>query len=205
MNELAHNSGQIGVLLLAGVLEGLGVPWPSPLIIAAIGAGLSGSTALIVLTTVFSVGYMAGSLVQYWLGRSLGHVVLGLVPPGQLKKVEQMFNRYGRGIVLWTRPLAVGNYVSAPAGMMRMPLGRFLAYTWAGIWPWALGMLLGGQLLGEQMGEITDMVAAWTPPLVLGASVLALAALGWRVWRRRVAAVRLARMARLSDAESCAD
>lgn len=44
--------------------------------------------------------------------------------------------------VFFSRPLVIGNYISAPAGIMRMPLRRFLPPTFFGVAPWALSIIL---------------------------------------------------------------
>ena len=123
----------------AGVLEPLtGVGWTfiGALAAATVGAGL---------------GSLAGYLLGAWGGRPLldryGKWVH--IYPDDLDRADTWFARHGDMAVLVCRmvPLlrALINY---PAGVSRMPLGRFLAFSILGSLPWNAGLLLGGQLLG---------------------------------------------------------
>jgi len=76
--------------------------------------------------------------------------------------------------VAWSRPFWVGNLVSIPAGMVWMPLWRFLPLTFVGIWPWAFAVLWAGDEAGNLM-EILGTWALWA----VGAAAAADAALSW--------------------------
>lgn len=181
-----HNLEQLVAVLTAGSFEGTGIPWPGGVIIAAAGAAAGdGWLTLVVLAGIFSAGYTVGALLQYSVGRALGPAALGWLPAAHRARLEAVMHRYGSAAVLWSRPLAIGNYVSVPAGMMHMPLGRFVAYTFAGIWPWSFGTLMLGQLLGSRLGALPALLAAYTLPavVVLGGATLCVA--GWRMLRRR--------------------
>lgn len=178
----------VGVLA-AGMMEGTGVPWPGGVVVAGAGVVSEGDwLSLVLLAALFSLAYLSGALMQYGLGRLLGEAALAWLPAGQEEKLKHWLARYGLQAVFWTRPLAIGNYMSIPAGMMRMPLGRFAAYTFFGIWPWALGMVLLGRYFGDQMGALKEQIV---PYLLPGALVLMVPALGlaaWKLLRHRASA-----------------
>lgn len=144
MDNLWTGLGPWGALLLSGVLEGLAVPWPSPLVLAWAGAGAAGPLHYLGLSAMYAGGYVAGALVQYGLARLFGPALLGLLPGPRAQQVLDLLARWGQPAVLWSRPLVIGNFVSIPAAVVRMPLGRFALYTWLGIWPWSLAVLAGG-------------------------------------------------------------
>jgi membrane protein DedA with SNARE-associated domain len=172
---------QVAAVLIAGTLEGIGVPWPGVVIVAAAGASAGGDwTAVSALALLFSVGYCGGALGQYLAGRLLGPVALGWLPEARRLKLSAMAERHGLGAVLWTRPLAIGNYVSLPAGIMRMPVWRFLLCTLIGIWPWAMAISYLGGLFGGQMAPVKAFLADWSLPLVILAGGLAAMAVLWR-------------------------
>ncbi|HET6746029.1 MAG TPA: DedA family protein [Candidatus Limnocylindria bacterium] len=118
-------------------LTGLPWNWIAVLIVATVGAVL---------------GSLAGYLIGAWGGRPLldrwGRYVH--IHPDDLDRADAWFARYGDWAVFFARlvPLlrALINY---PAGVARMPLGRFLVFSTLGSLPWNAALLLAGFLLGE--------------------------------------------------------
>jgi len=164
-----HTTAATGAaVFIAGLLEGVGIPWPGALTIAGAAAGMSnGLVAIPTMGLLFAAGYCLGSMVQYVLGRLVGMRVLSWLPKEQQGKVDGVMAKYGMGAVLWTRPLAAGNYVSLPAGMARMPVLRFLVYTLLGITPWSAGMASAGWLLGGQIDAVSSAIGRWLVPALL--------------------------------------
>lgn len=144
--------------IVAGVIEGSGIPFPGGVLLTAAGTAIPTLLAALILATLFSVAYLVSATVQYYLGLFCGPFLERLLPSGTKGRLERMMRRYGEGAVLWTRPLAIGNYISIPAGMMRMPMGKFLAFTFLGIWPWAFVMAAAGTYLGATLAPIPDWV-----------------------------------------------
>jgi len=166
--------------ILSGVLEGLGIPWPGAVVLTAAGTKFAGVQGAVLLGTLFSIAYTAGSAVQYAFGRFCRGLLDRLLSDSLRVKLERAIEKYGQAAVLWTRPLAVGNYISIPAGMMRMHMGKFVLYTFAGIWPWAFGMALAGGAVSRYMAYATEAL-----PLLAGVLVLvAIASAVRRLWRR---------------------
>jgi membrane protein DedA with SNARE-associated domain len=152
-------------LLVAGLVEGTGLPWPGIVVMASAGMAAGEDwRAVALLTLVFCTAYTLGSLIQYAVGRSLGPAALGWLAPGQRARLEGLISRYGTGAVCWARPLAIGNYVSIPAGMVKMNLVRFVLYTFLGAIPWAGTTLFGGWLLGDAFSMVQEQVARWMMP-----------------------------------------
>lgn len=165
----------LAAVFAAGLLEGIGVPWPGMFIIAGAAAGLgNGWTDMPRVTAAFAVGYSLGALIQYLLGRLAGPTVLAWLPAAQRAKLQALSAKHGTAMVLWTRPLAVGNYVSIPAGILRMPVHRFIVYTFLGIAPWAASMAAGGWLLGGRVDALSAAIARWFIPGIVGFGVAAL-------------------------------
>ena len=131
-----------GYVLLAiwVMLDQTGVP--APAVPGLIMAGALAGTGQLELVTVLGVATLASlpsDLLWYEVGRRRGGSVLGflcrlsLEPESCVRTTENVFARYG------ARTLLVGNFVpglqtAAPplAGMMRMPLARFLLLDSAG-------------------------------------------------------------------------
>ncbi|MEW8979019.1 MAG: VTT domain-containing protein [Symbiobacterium sp.] len=165
----------LSTLLLAGFMEGTGIPWPGSLIMATIGIRAAHNWHDVgVLTVAFCLGYTLGSLAQYAVGRLLGGAALAWLAPHHRERIEQLIARWGLGAVCWARPLAIGNYVSIPAGMVRMNPLLFCLATFAGAVPWAVATLAAGRLLRSHLGALTDRLERWLLPTVIALAALLL-------------------------------
>jgi membrane protein DedA with SNARE-associated domain len=118
--------------------------------------------AVLIVATVGAVGgSLAGYLIGAWGGRPLldrwGRYVH--INPDDLDRADAWFARYGDWAVFLARlvPLlrALINY---PAGVARMPIGRFLLFSTLGSLPWNAGLLLAGYLLGANYRHLYDAV-----------------------------------------------
>ncbi len=101
------------------------------------------------------LGTMVGSWVAYGVGRGGrlellerhgGKLHMG---PAQIERADRWFQRYGEPTVLFGRliPL-VRAFVSLPAGVAKMPLGRFTVLSLIGAIPWVVGLAFAGYALG---------------------------------------------------------
>jgi len=116
---------------------------------------------LVAVTIGAAVGSLAGYLIGAWGGRPLldryGRYVH--IYPDDLDRADAWFAKYGDRAVLFARlvPLlrALINY---PAGVARMPVGRFLLFSALGSLPWNAALLLGGYLLGGNYRRLYDAI-----------------------------------------------
>jgi membrane protein DedA with SNARE-associated domain len=113
--------------------------------------------AVLIIATVGAVaGSLAGYLIGAWGGRRGRYVH---IKPDDLDRADAWFARYGDRAVFFARlvPLlrALINY---PAGVARMPVGRFLLFSALGSLPWNAALLLGGYLLGENYKRLYEAV-----------------------------------------------
>jgi len=128
---------------------------------------------LIAATIGAVVGSLAGYLIGAWGGRPLldryGRYVH--IYPDDLDRADAWFDRYGSWAVFFARmvPLlrALINY---PAGIARMPLGRFLLFSTLGSLPWNAALILAGYLLGENYESLYQAIRPYE--LVIYAVVL---------------------------------
>jgi membrane protein DedA with SNARE-associated domain len=117
--------------------------------------------ALLVATLGAVLGSLAGYLIGAWGGRPLldryGRYVH--IKPDDLDRADAWFARYGDWAVFFGRlvPL-VRALINYPAGVARMPIGRFLLFSALGSLPWNAALLLGGLLLGENYRRLYDTV-----------------------------------------------
>lgn len=107
------------------------------------------------------LGNLVGSWIAYGVGRA-GRVELferhgrwvGL-KPSHIQWADRWFARYGAPAVFFSRMVPiVRTFISLPAGVARMPFGRFTALTLAGCIPWVLGLALAGEAVGSDWKSV---------------------------------------------------
>lgn len=192
--DVIETLGAAGVGLLI-LLENVFPPIPSEVILGFAGfsaarGGISGPAAWAAATT----GSLAGAYVLYGVGARVGyerlHELAGrrwfvLFNQRDLGRGRRFFDRHGGKVVLFARlvPL-IRSIVSVPAGVARMPLGRFTALTLLGSGVWNAVFLYAGYRLGARWELVADLVG----PVGKAVAVLllvALLALTARTLRRR--------------------
>jgi membrane protein DedA with SNARE-associated domain len=185
--EFISSAGYPAVFLLM-TLESACIPIPTEAIMLFAGFAVSkGELSLAGIVAAGVLGNLVGSLIGYAIGY-FGRVDLleknrlFHVSPARLHQTEGWFERYGSATVFFSRMLPlVRTFVSVPAGVARMPLGRFSLLTTLGSIPWVLALALLGKGVGQNweswrhnLGYIDYLVAA---AIVIG--------LGWWLVRRR--------------------
>jgi membrane protein DedA with SNARE-associated domain len=173
------------------LLESSSLPIPSEVVLPLAGYLVSlGQLNLWITIVVATTAGIAGSLVDYYIGLKGVHLlaehrVLGKVffTRSQLEVAVRWFNRYGSALVFLGR-LVPGfrTIVSFPAGAVRMPLAKFVAFTTAGCLMWNGVLIYVGVFLGKRWRE----VAGVSHYLIIGAVAAVIVALTMLlVWRRK--------------------
>ncbi len=153
--------------------------------------------AFIAVATAGTVGYVLGSVLGWGIGRYGGRPFLERhgrwlhVTPAQLDKAETWFERWGSMAVLVSRCLpVVRSFISIPAGVGEMPIGRYTALTTLGSAPWYFGLAAAGVAVGASWERFHE---AWhyadyaiLAALALGVVFVLLRAQRKRVRRRAV-------------------
>jgi membrane protein DedA with SNARE-associated domain len=107
---------------------------------------------LLAATLGAALGSLAGYLIGAWGGRPLldryGRYVH--ISRDDLDRADDWFARFGDRAVFFARfvPL-LRALISYPAGVARMPLGRFMLFSVLGSIPWNLVLIAAGWALGE--------------------------------------------------------
>jgi membrane protein DedA with SNARE-associated domain len=195
ITSFINSMGPLGIALMM-FLENVFPPIPSELIMPLAGFNAArGDMSLWLVILAGTVGSLAGAYLWYWIGKRIGHDRLCelsrkhgrwlSVSPQEFDRAAAWFDRHGGKAVLIGRLIpTVRTLISVPAGVQRMPLAVFLAYSTAGTAAWtALLALLGYWLEGSY-----DQVSAWLDPVSTGVVVLLVAIYLYRVatYRRRV-------------------
>ncbi|WP_077524927.1 YqaA family protein [Metapseudomonas resinovorans] len=94
-----------------------------------VGLLLSEQYSVLALLLVATSGNVLGSLVNWWLGRSVEHCRHRRwfpVTEAKLDKAQQAYHRYGRWSLLASWVPIIGDPLTVVAGLMREPLWSFL-------------------------------------------------------------------------------
>ena len=184
--------GYGGIVLLMAI-ESACIPLPSEIIMPFSGyLVFKGEMTLLGIALAGAVGCVVGSVPAYYLGMYGGRPLVEkygkwvLISHHDLHMADRAFQKYGEIIIFIGRLLpAVRTFIAFPAGVARMHMGRFVAYTFVGslIWCWFLGWL--GMKLGENWTGLKVYFHQFH-------NVIAVAAVIFIVWyvRRHLKAIR---------------
>jgi len=153
--------GYAGVVVCMAI-ESACVPLPSEIIMPFSGSLVAtGRFNLWLVSLAGAFGCLVGSIAAYaagyWGGRPFvvkyGKWVL--LSERELAWADLLFNKYGSPTVFLARLLPIiRTFISLPAGIARMPFGRFCLYSFVGSFPWCLMLAYIGLKLGERWREI---------------------------------------------------
>ena len=148
--------GLPGIMVLMA-LESACIPIPSEIVMPFAGYLVStGRFSLVAVATAGAIGCNLGSALAYLVGarggrvlveRLSGHSVFG---PTELALAERFFQRFGSVATFLGRLLpVVRTFIALPAGLARMNVWTFHAYTFAGSWLWCWALAYVGMVLGN--------------------------------------------------------
>jgi membrane protein DedA with SNARE-associated domain len=139
------------------------IPVPSEVVMLFAGfavadPGSSGAHHHLTMTGIILTGLL-GTLVGSWVAYAVGragrlellerHGHLVHMGPAQIERADKWFQRFGQSTVLFGRMVPLLRaFVSLPAGVARMPLGRFTALTLIGSIPWVAALAIAGHAVG---------------------------------------------------------
>ena len=197
LNNLYGTVGYLGVMM-AMAIESAMIPLPSELILPYAGFLVSDPGRLEPLTgqpwnfwiavVAATVGNTLGSLVAYAIGAYGGRPFLErygrylLIRPHEIELADGFFARHGAATVFIGRLLpVVRTFISFPAGVARMPLGRFIAYSTAGAFIWSCLMVYAGTILGANWVQIRHALQPFDLAIALGVVGLVVLFIWWRL------------------------
>ncbi|HET8952593.1 MAG TPA: DedA family protein [Solirubrobacteraceae bacterium] len=183
----AHGVAAVFVLMAVDAL----LPVGGELIMLLAGVLAAGVGGYLALATGGTVGYLAGALVGWEIGRRGGRALIGRqgarlrVSPESYTRAEAWFDRHGSAAVLLGRltPL-VRSFVSIPAGMLGVPLARYVLLTLVGSAIWCFGFAAAGYAAAGSWRAIHADVR-YAELAVLAVILVT----GARLWRQRRRAV----------------
>ncbi|KHL25921.1 alkaline phosphatase [Croceibacterium mercuriale] len=192
--EIVDRGGYIGIALLMA-LENIIPPIPSELIMGLGGILVArGAMDFWPLLVVGTLGTTVGNYVWFWIGHRFGYNRLEPVVSRwgrwltleweDIEHASRFFRRHGHWVVFCLRFSPVlRTMISLPAGLMQMPVGKFLIFTFAGSAVWNAILILGGRYLAPII-EQYEGAMTW---VIVGSVALGVAIYLYRVltWKPR--------------------
>lgn len=196
-SKFVGEAGLPGIFVLMA-LSSACIPIPSEVVMLFAGfavadPGQSGASHHMTMTGVVLAGLL-GSMVGSWVAYAIGrfgrlellerHGAKLHMGPAQIERADRFFGRWGEPTVLFGRlvPL-VRAFVSLPAGVAKMPVGRFTLFSLIGTIPWVLALAFAGHALGGDWKSVRNAFE-YVDYAILA---LAIVAVVYGVRRRRAA------------------
>jgi membrane protein DedA with SNARE-associated domain len=146
-------------MLFAGAVAGGAIPGSD---VGVLGATVShGLPAFAVLVVAGTLGYLAGSVAGWALGRRGGRELIERhgrwlhLGPSRFTRAERWFERFGSAFVFFGRltPL-VRSFVSIPSGALGIRFGRYFTLTLAASAVWCVAFAAAGWGLGASWERV---------------------------------------------------
>jgi membrane protein DedA with SNARE-associated domain len=192
--------GAVGYLGVgaAMAIESAMVPLPSELILPFAGFMVSDRTEIEPLTgqswnfwivvVVATLGNTVGSVVGYAIGAYGGRPFLErygrylLIRPHEIELADRFFQRYGAATAFFSRLLpVVRTFISFPAGVARMHLGKFIVYSTLGALPWSIALVYAGEQLGSRWVDIRHALQPFDLAIAVAVVAGVLLFIWWRL------------------------
>jgi membrane protein DedA with SNARE-associated domain len=187
---VTESLGQYGyqAVFVLMVLESACIPIPSEVTMLFGGFLVSrGDLSFLAVATLGTVGNLVGSWLAYWVGMRGGRPLIErwgryvFLREHELDRAHEWFERHGEAAVFVSRLLpVVRTFISLPAGMARMPFGKFTLYTFLGCLPWTFALTWAGMLLGDNW----ETFLRYGDPISWAIAGISVVLIGWWLVRR---------------------
>jgi membrane protein DedA with SNARE-associated domain len=189
METWVTDYGYIAIFLLM-LAESACIPFPSEVTMLVGGwYAATGDLNFFWVGAAGVLGNLVGSWIAYGVGRTMGRGVLDrygkyvLIRSHDIDKAEVWWERYGEAATFFSRLLPViRTFISLPAGIAKMPLGKFTLYTFLGVIPWTYALTYMGVVVEDNWERVLGYFDI--PTLIIG-SVILIAACYWYYRRRK--------------------
>jgi Uncharacterized membrane-associated protein, COG0586 len=157
--------GPAGVFLLM-VLEGIGLPFPSEVIMVFAGFLSTGNLGLFILYALSgSIGGFVGNLLLYYISVYGGRPLILFIgkyvglKEEHLVRTEKWFDAKGEWTVFFGRFVpGFRSYMSIPAGVSKMNIVKFSIFTFSGSLIWSTALAAGGYVLRKSWNTLVPII-----------------------------------------------
>jgi len=197
LNSLYGSIGYVGVGL-AMAIESAMIPLPSELVLPYAGFLISDPSQIEPLThspwgfwfvvAIATIGNTIGSVIGYAIGAWGGRPFLErwgkylLIREHELELADRFFQKYGPATAFFSRLMPiVRTFISFPAGVARMPLGKFIFYSTLGAIPWSIALVWAGEQLGANWVDIRHALQPYDLAIAVFVVALVVLFIWWRL------------------------
>jgi len=189
MESWVIDYGYVAIFLLM-LAESACIPFPSEVTMLVGGwYSATGDLNFFWVGAMGVLGNVVGSWIAYGVGRTMGREVLDrygkyvLIRSHDIDKAEIWWARHGEAATFFSRLLPViRTFISLPAGIAKMPFGKFTLYTFLGCIPWTYALTWLGVVVKDNWERVLGYFDL--PTLIIGGLVV-VAAVVWYLRRRR--------------------
>lgn len=182
MVDVISGAGYFGLAFLMAI-DAANIPAPSEVTLAFAGYLVSvGRLTFWPAVAVATLSYTAGACFSYWLGFRGGRPFVQkygkfvFVTKRDVELADRLFAKYGAAIAFFSRFVpVVRTFISLPAGIARMPFGKFVTYTALGAFGWSLLFIWLGVKFGENYAQIKEKFR-WIDDVLIAIIILAIVA-----------------------------
>jgi membrane protein DedA with SNARE-associated domain len=187
---LSH--GSIGLVFLALIAAGLGLPIPEDIMLLAAGVLVHrGEVSYVGALATCAVGVAVGDTTIFLLARRLGPAALErrplrwVITPERRIKVEEMFRKRGKVIVFMGRHMAgLRAPIFAMAGINGIKLRDFWLYDGLGLCVSAPVVIGIGWWLADELDKAKEHLHRFETGVIIVLAVVIIALFVWRKLRR---------------------
>ena len=185
--DLIFGWGYLGIFIMMAI-ESSFIPFPSEIVLVPAGYLASKGDMNITYIMMSAIsGSIVGAFINYFLAFTLGRKFLlrygkyFFISSEALGKMEKFFKKHGH-ISTFTGRLIPGirQLISIPAGLAKMDLLEFTAFTTLGAGIWALILTLLGYYIGENQELIKEYLKEITTLIVVSLIII-----GWLYYRHQ--------------------
>lgn len=171
--------GGYAAVFILMALESMIAPIPSEIVMPFAGFLIvQGKFTLLSVALISAIGSVFGSLLSYWIGIFGGRRFILrfgkylLLDESHLEWTERFFKKHGEKTIFISRFIPVVRHlISIPAGIGKMRVGRFMAYTFAGALIWNTFLAWVGMKLRERW-EIVHQYSSQIDVVMVGILVI---------------------------------
>jgi membrane protein DedA with SNARE-associated domain len=188
------------IVFLTMVAESACIPIPSEVVVPYGGfLAATGHAHLWAVMVVATAANVVGSGIAYAVGRFGGRPLFlkygryVLIQKHHVEKADRWFERRGELTVFFTRLMpGVRTFISLPAGIAKMPVGKFFLYSLLGSLPWNTALAYLGYAVGKASGgdeaswaKLQEQFSRYDHIFYIVLAVVVAALIGWGIWRWR--------------------
>lgn len=196
ITSLVSSYGYLG-LFIAAFVETIFPPIPSELIFPLAGfVGFKSNFTYIetfVMAVCGAIGATIGAVLIYFISLKIGRLAVikvgkyVFVNEHKIEAAEKWFERYGiYAVFLGRMAPGVRELISVPAGIAKMPIGKFTIFTFLGSLVWSIALVFSGYMLGNSWDSLSESLSTYLPFLsVLIVITLAGVIIGYLIVKRQ--------------------